>query len=155
MFNPICEVSTALPMNFDIHQLEAEFKPPERLKKVEKPLEPRDFLNKPNTTWTVLPIFKYHLDHLKPTFSYRYNQYMRCKYNHFLDNVPDMFVTVLPFDVNKNRYVWHLVEIFNSVNLFRFPFDFRTPKPRRKSLTGQFYGVDFKLAPVPVSKEYK
>lgn len=104
MFNPICEVSTALPANFSIHQLEAEFKPPERQKKAEKELEPRDFLDVPDKSWRVLPMFKYHLDHLKPTFSYRYNKYMRCKYIQFLNNVPDQFVVVKPYDVNLCRY---------------------------------------------------
>jgi len=32
-------------------------------------------------------------------------------------------------------------------------FLFSQPCPRRKSLTGQFYGVDFKLAPVPAAAD--
>lgn len=105
MFNPICETFTAFPMDFDIKKLEAEFKPPEAAKLAEVEKGPRDFLQIPYDSWPVLPMFKLQLEHLKPTFSYRHNTYMRCKYRQFLNNVPEMFVTVVPRNVNHCRYV--------------------------------------------------
>ncbi|XP_023166406.1 uncharacterized protein LOC111596426 [Drosophila hydei] len=127
--NPICEPFTNFPARFDIEEIAAEFKPKDKEKDVEKTLSPRDFLNIPDKNWVILPMFKYHLDHLKPILSVRQNKYMRNRYIKFLDNVPEHFVTVSLFNSNINSQ----------------------PKPRRKSLNGQFYGVDFKLAPIPVT----
>ncbi|TDG49782.1 hypothetical protein AWZ03_003770 [Drosophila navojoa] len=126
--NPICEPFTNFPARFDIEKIAEEFKPKDKEKDVEKSLSPRDFLNVPDNDWVVLPMFKCHLDHLKPVLSVRKNKYMRCRYRQFLDNVPEHFVNVTLYSANINNQ----------------------PKPRRKSLNGKFYGVDFKLAPIPV-----
>ncbi|ALC46531.1 CG34298, partial [Drosophila busckii] len=126
--NPICEPFTNLPQKFDIDKIAEEFKPKHLEKSVEKIKTPRDFLNEPDNSWTVLPIFKYHLEHLKPLLSVRTNPYMRCRYVEFLDNVPNRYVNIVVYGTD-----------FNNM-----------PKPRRKSLNGQFYGVDYKLAPIPV-----
>ncbi|KAL7729149.1 hypothetical protein ACLKA6_009615 [Drosophila palustris] len=56
---------------------------------------------------------------------------MRCRYRQFLDNVPDSYTSVSVYGSNISNQ----------------------PCPRRKSLTGQFYGVDFKLAPVPAAAD--
>ncbi|XP_030556159.1 uncharacterized protein LOC115759408 [Drosophila novamexicana] len=129
--NPICEPFTNLPVRVDIEKLAAEFKPKDKEKGVEKSKSPRDFLNIPDKNWVVLPMFKYHLDHLKPFLSLRTNPYMRCRYVKFLNNVPENYVNVTLFSSNIDNQ----------------------PKPRRKSLNGQFYGVDYKLAPIPVSAD--
>ncbi|KAH8312067.1 hypothetical protein KR044_009239, partial [Drosophila immigrans] len=129
--NPICETLTNLPVKFDIEKLVAEFKPTFQKEDVKELKSPRDFLSVPDNNWVVLPMFKLHLDHLKPSLSVRTNKYMRCRYRNFLDNVPDSYVNIVVHDSNLSKQ----------------------PYPRRKSLTGQFYGVDFKLAPVPASAD--
>lgn len=104
--NPICEPFTNFPARFDIEEIAAEFKPKDKEKDVEKTLSPRDFLNIPDKNWVILPMFKYHLDHLKPILSVRQNKYMRNRYIKFLDNVPEHFVTVSLFNSNINRYLF-------------------------------------------------
>ncbi|XP_060649425.1 uncharacterized protein LOC132786786 [Drosophila nasuta] len=129
--NPICETITNLPVKFDIEKLAAEFKPRDKKQNVEQTKSPRDFLSTPDNNWVVLPMFKNHLDHLKPIISCRTNKYMRCRYRKFLNNVPDSYVNITVYGSTLSNQ----------------------PYPRRKSLTGQFYGVDFKLAPVPASAD--
>ncbi|EDV94633.1 GH18552 [Drosophila grimshawi] len=100
---PICEAFTDTPVRIDIEKLAAEFKPKHKEKDVEKSAVPRDFLNKPDTNWAVLPMFKYHLDHLKPSLSCRTNPYMRCRYRKFLNNVPDNYVDIFVFGSKDNK----------------------------------------------------
>jgi len=103
--NPICETFTNLPVYIDIEKLAAEFKPRDKQEDVEESKTPRDFLNVPDNNWVVLPMFKYHLDHLKPSLSLRSNKYMRCRYRQFLDNVPDTYVSISVYGANKGKYV--------------------------------------------------
>ncbi|XP_030371115.1 uncharacterized protein LOC115621568 [Scaptodrosophila lebanonensis] len=125
--NPICDPFTNLPVKFDIENIAAELRPKEKAVEVEKDKEPRDFLHLEDKNWVVLPKFKYELEHLIPSLSLRTNPYMRCRFRKFLNDVPDSYV---------------------KIRLYREVVD-RMPQPRRKSLNGQFYGVDYKLAPIP------
>ncbi|KAH8284192.1 hypothetical protein KR054_012068 [Drosophila jambulina] len=128
MSRTICDPFTNLPVKFDIKQLIKEFQPEVEGGQVDEDKTPRDFLHQPDENWVVLPSFKYQLEHLVPYLSCRRNPYMRCRYRKFLDNVPSSYVTISVYGSNVSNM----------------------PKPRRKSLNGQFYGVDNKLAPIPV-----
>ncbi|XP_002136927.2 uncharacterized protein [Drosophila pseudoobscura] len=128
MANSICDPFTNLPVKFDIDQLIKEFKPEVQKQDIYEAKGPRNFLHLPCKDWTILPRFEYQLEHLKTSLSCRLSQYLRCRYTKFLDNVPQNYVTIATYGSNVNRM----------------------PKPRRKTLNGQFYGVDNKLAPIPV-----
>ncbi|XP_034664460.1 uncharacterized protein LOC117898886 [Drosophila subobscura] len=128
MADSICDPFTNLPVKFDINELVKEFKPELQERNISEAKGPRDFLHLPSEKWVVLPSFEHQLEHLKPYLSCRLNEYLRCRYRKFLDNVPKNYINVSVHATNVNRM----------------------PKPRRKTLNGQFYGVDNKLAPIPV-----
>ncbi|KAH8337660.1 hypothetical protein KR074_003908 [Drosophila pseudoananassae] len=128
MQNTICEPFTAWPMKFDIDKVAQEFKPEEQKLKEAEQKTAKDFLHLPDDNWVILPIFKHKLEHMRAVLSTRQNPYLRCRYRNFLNNVPSKYVTISIYGSNATNM----------------------PKPRRKSLNGQFYGVDYKLAPIPV-----
>ncbi|KRF99944.1 uncharacterized protein Dwil_GK27863 [Drosophila willistoni] len=123
-----CDPLTNLPVKIDIEKIIAEFKPKEAERNIDEEKGPRDFLHLPDNNWVVLPSFKYQLEHLRPYLSCRNNKYLRSRYTKFLNNVPKNYVTISIYGTNINNM----------------------PKPRRMSLNGQFYGVDNKLAPIPI-----
>ncbi|XP_058976100.1 uncharacterized protein LOC101888484 [Musca domestica] len=129
----ICEPNFDLPQKFDIKQLQnaaqidsntTENAPADWLLQHVKPKI--SYLQK---DFNILPKFYDQFEHLNRVLSVKENQYLNCRWNQFLNNAPREYVKIRLFqDFQKEKE--HFVV-------------------KRKTLNGQFYGVDNKLAPIP------
>lgn len=53
--------------------------------------------------YNMLPLFKDQLDHLNDILSLNLNKYLACRWNNFLDNVPEKYVKIrLYMDYKKS-----------------------------------------------------
>ncbi|KAI8117529.1 hypothetical protein FF38_06784 [Lucilia cuprina] len=83
--------------------------------------------------YDLLPLFKDQFQHLNNILSLHSNDYLACRWNTFLDNVPQNYIRIRSYVDYKKSLETQVV--------------------RRKLLNGHFYGIDNKLAPIPQLKD--
>ncbi|XP_065371489.1 uncharacterized protein LOC135963518 [Calliphora vicina] len=79
--------------------------------------------------YNMLPLFKDQFNHLNDVLSLLSNDYLACRWNKFLDNLPEKYIRIRLYMDYKQTL--------------------ETREVRRKLLNGNFYGVNNKLAPIP------
>ncbi|KAM7363995.1 uncharacterized protein ACRADG_000694 isoform 1-T2 [Cochliomyia hominivorax] len=127
----ICEPNLNLPQRVDLNNIkESRFEIPINIK--EHPSSKNDkhkVSSHEQNVFNVLPLFKNQFYHLNDKLSLNNNNYLACRWNSFLNNIPENYIRIRLYLDYKKSLETHIV--------------------RRKQLNGNFYGIDFKLAPIP------
>ncbi|KAI9580428.1 hypothetical protein GQX74_010836 [Glossina fuscipes] len=126
----LCEPNLLVPQKVDLKSLRDSSQPKPKKEDDSKVDYPKPKISYLAENYRTFPKFTNQFDHLSEVLSLRSNDYLACRWDKFLNRVPDEYVRICLFtDIKKQE---------------------NKPEPKRMRLTGKFYGVDSKLAPVPM-----
>ncbi|XP_075144611.1 uncharacterized protein LOC142219563 [Haematobia irritans] len=122
----ICEPNFSLPQKIQLHSLRQSNN---ENSQINPPVPVRPKISYIQNDYDIMPKFSDQFVHLNTVLSLKENNYLRCRWNQFLNKTPNVYVKI---------------RLYSSVKR-----EMKVLKARRKILTGNFYGADNKLAPIP------
>uniref|UniRef100_A0A1A9UYZ9 Uncharacterized protein n=1 Tax=Glossina austeni TaxID=7395 RepID=A0A1A9UYZ9_GLOAU len=129
----LCEPNLLVPQEVDIKSLRNSSQTTPEKEDDSKVNYPKPEISYCAEDYRIFPKFINQFDHLSSVLSLRSNDYWACRWDKFLNHVPDKYVRIVLFtDIEKQK---------------------GKAEPKGMRLTGKFYGVDSKLAPIPVIRD--
>lgn len=88
----MCEPNTSLPQKIDLESMRREIKPRNEKEVDDENIRPK--ISYSQDQYDILPKFSDQFEHVKSTLSLVQNPYLAGRWNQFLGNVPEKYITV-------------------------------------------------------------